>query len=173
MSSSRHSDLSVGYVFYILYSGGGLVNMRQLVLRLPVAFQCESLSECTILLVLYLLPSPRQVSFHPCEAHLLISGSHDGFMKLFDLRRREATQTFTRSAEHLMCRLFSAFFFFFLAYEGQENKSRYFEGCGKPRFKGQSAGCFVFDSFEEITHEHPDKTAHLYQKDYLQVQTWL
>ncbi|MPC89749.1 WD repeat-containing protein 24 [Portunus trituberculatus] len=37
-----------------------------------------------------------QVSFHPSEAHLLISGSLDGFMKLFDLRRREATQTYTR-----------------------------------------------------------------------------
>ncbi|XP_069952963.1 GATOR2 complex protein WDR24 isoform X3 [Cherax quadricarinatus] len=41
----------------------------------------------------------HKVSFHPCEPHLLISGSHDGFMKLFDLRRREATQTYTSNAE--------------------------------------------------------------------------
>ncbi|XP_050714381.1 GATOR complex protein WDR24-like isoform X2 [Eriocheir sinensis] len=41
----------------------------------------------------------QKVSFHPSEAHLLISGSLDGFMKLFDLRRREATQTYTSNAE--------------------------------------------------------------------------
>ncbi|XP_071543764.1 GATOR2 complex protein WDR24-like isoform X1 [Panulirus ornatus] len=41
----------------------------------------------------------HKVSFHPSEPHLLISGSHDGFMKLFDLRRREASQTFTSNAE--------------------------------------------------------------------------
>ncbi|KAK3886466.1 hypothetical protein Pcinc_009337 [Petrolisthes cinctipes] len=41
----------------------------------------------------------HKVSFHPGEGHLLISGSHDGYMKLFDLRRREASMTFTSNAE--------------------------------------------------------------------------
>ncbi|KAK7072621.1 WD repeat-containing protein 24 [Halocaridina rubra] len=41
----------------------------------------------------------HKVSFHPVEAHLLISGSQDGFMKLFDLRRKEAVSTFTSNTE--------------------------------------------------------------------------
>ncbi|XP_042887233.1 GATOR complex protein WDR24-like isoform X1 [Penaeus japonicus] len=41
----------------------------------------------------------NKVSFHPCEPHQLISGSQDGFMKLFDLRRKEAAYTFTSNAE--------------------------------------------------------------------------
>lgn len=41
----------------------------------------------------------HKINFHPCEAHLLISGSQDGFMKLFDLRKKEATATFTSNSE--------------------------------------------------------------------------
>ncbi|XP_066945306.1 GATOR2 complex protein WDR24 isoform X1 [Macrobrachium rosenbergii] len=41
----------------------------------------------------------NKVSFHPCEAHLLISGSQDGLMKLFDLRKKEAVSTFTSNSE--------------------------------------------------------------------------
>ncbi|XP_047497370.1 GATOR complex protein WDR24-like isoform X2 [Penaeus chinensis] len=41
----------------------------------------------------------NKVSFHPSEPHQLISGSQDGFMKLFDLRRKEAAYTFTSNAE--------------------------------------------------------------------------
>ncbi len=38
----------------------------------------------------------NKVSFHPTEAHWLISGSQDGTMKCFDIRMREATRTFMR-----------------------------------------------------------------------------
>jgi WD40 repeat protein len=41
----------------------------------------------------------NKVCFHPSEAHLLLSGSQDGRMKLFDLRRREATSTFISNSE--------------------------------------------------------------------------
>nr|CAB3267689.1 WD repeat-containing protein 24-like [Phallusia mammillata] len=40
-----------------------------------------------------------KVSFHNFEANLLISGSQDGTMKLFDLRKRESTSTFQSKAD--------------------------------------------------------------------------
>ena len=41
----------------------------------------------------------RQVNFHPTEAGLLISGSQDGTMKLFDLRLPEQSATFHSNTE--------------------------------------------------------------------------
>lgn len=41
----------------------------------------------------------NKVCFHPHEAHLLLSGSQDGTMKLFDLRKREAANTFMGLSE--------------------------------------------------------------------------
>ena len=41
----------------------------------------------------------NKVCFHPSESYLLLSGSQDGRMKLFDLRRKEATMTFISNSE--------------------------------------------------------------------------
>ncbi|XP_054161603.1 GATOR complex protein WDR24-like [Oppia nitens] len=41
----------------------------------------------------------NKVCFHPSEAYLLLSGSQDGLMKLFDLRCKEATSTFISNSE--------------------------------------------------------------------------
>uniref|UniRef100_A0A4W3H389 GATOR2 complex protein WDR24 n=1 Tax=Callorhinchus milii TaxID=7868 RepID=A0A4W3H389_CALMI len=42
----------------------------------------------------------NRVAFHPAEIALLLSGSQDGFMKCFDLRRKESVCTFSgRRAE--------------------------------------------------------------------------
>lgn len=41
----------------------------------------------------------NKVNFHPTDAHLLLTGSQDGTMILFDLRRREAAMTFYSSSE--------------------------------------------------------------------------
>ncbi|KAE8744591.1 hypothetical protein FOCC_FOCC008720 [Frankliniella occidentalis] len=43
----------------------------------------------------------NKVSFHPTEAHWLISGSQDGTMKCFDIRMREATRTFMSNTESI------------------------------------------------------------------------
>lgn len=37
----------------------------------------------------------NKVCFHPTEAHMLLSGSQDGFMKCFDLRKKESVSTFS------------------------------------------------------------------------------
>lgn len=37
----------------------------------------------------------NKVCFHPTEAHVLLSGSQDGFMKCFDLRRKDSVSTFS------------------------------------------------------------------------------
>lgn len=37
----------------------------------------------------------NKVCFHPSEAHMLLSGSQDGFMKYFDLRKKESVSTFS------------------------------------------------------------------------------
>lgn len=39
------------------------------------------------------------ICFHPTEFHYLLSGSQDGTMKLFDLRKREAASTFLSKTE--------------------------------------------------------------------------
>ncbi|KAK8765664.1 hypothetical protein V5799_031726 [Amblyomma americanum] len=41
----------------------------------------------------------NKVCFHPSEAHILLSGSQDGTMKCFDIRKREAASTFHSSSE--------------------------------------------------------------------------
>ncbi|GBN98015.1 GATOR complex protein WDR24 [Araneus ventricosus] len=41
----------------------------------------------------------NKVCFHTTEPHLLLSGSQDGTMKLFDLRKKEATSTFYSLSE--------------------------------------------------------------------------
>lgn len=41
----------------------------------------------------------NKVNFHPLEPHLLLSGSQDGTMKLFDLRKKEVVFTFHSNAE--------------------------------------------------------------------------
>lgn len=38
----------------------------------------------------------NKVCFHPSEASILLSGSQDGTMKCFDIRKREAVSTFLR-----------------------------------------------------------------------------
>ncbi|XP_034247660.1 GATOR complex protein WDR24 [Thrips palmi] len=43
----------------------------------------------------------NKVSFHPTEAHWLISGSQDGTMKCFDIRMRDATKTFMSNTESI------------------------------------------------------------------------
>lgn len=40
----------------------------------------------------------NKVCFHPTEAHVLLSGSQDGFMKCFDLRRKDSVSTFSGEA---------------------------------------------------------------------------
>lgn len=37
----------------------------------------------------------NKVCFHPTEVHMLLSGSQDGFMKCFDLRKKESVSTFS------------------------------------------------------------------------------
>ncbi|KAK1344645.1 hypothetical protein QTO34_013343 [Cnephaeus nilssonii] len=37
----------------------------------------------------------NKVCFHPSEAHVLLSGSQDGFMKCFDLRKKDSVSTFS------------------------------------------------------------------------------
>lgn len=41
----------------------------------------------------------NKVCFHPSEPHFLLSGSQDGTMKLFDLRRKEASSEFISNSE--------------------------------------------------------------------------
>lgn len=41
----------------------------------------------------------NKVCFHPSESHILLSGSQDGTMKCFDIRKREAASTFHSSSE--------------------------------------------------------------------------
>ncbi|XP_032814997.2 GATOR2 complex protein WDR24 isoform X2 [Petromyzon marinus] len=41
----------------------------------------------------------NRVCFHPSELHMLLSGSQDGFMKCFDLRRKESASTFNGQSE--------------------------------------------------------------------------
>lgn len=40
----------------------------------------------------------NKVCFHPSEAHVLLSGSQDGFMKCFDLRKKDSVSTFSGEA---------------------------------------------------------------------------
>ncbi|CAH1788742.1 unnamed protein product, partial [Owenia fusiformis] len=40
-----------------------------------------------------------KVAFHHTESHLLLSGSQDGFMKLFDLKKKEVCTTFSGRSE--------------------------------------------------------------------------
>ncbi len=37
----------------------------------------------------------NKVCFHPTEVYMLLSGSQDGFMKCFDLRKKESVSTFS------------------------------------------------------------------------------
>ncbi|XP_028823018.1 GATOR2 complex protein WDR24 isoform X2 [Denticeps clupeoides] len=41
----------------------------------------------------------NKVCFHPTEVHILLSGSQDGFMKCFDLRKKESVSTFSGQSE--------------------------------------------------------------------------
>ena len=41
----------------------------------------------------------NRVNFHPTEQNLVLSGSQDGQMKLFDYRRNESVQTFSSNSE--------------------------------------------------------------------------
>ncbi|XP_051878317.1 GATOR complex protein WDR24 isoform X1 [Pristis pectinata] len=41
----------------------------------------------------------NKVCFHPNEVHMLLSGSQDGYMKCFDLRKRESVSTFSGQSE--------------------------------------------------------------------------
>ncbi|XP_064455618.1 GATOR2 complex protein WDR24-like isoform X2 [Ornithodoros turicata] len=41
----------------------------------------------------------NKVCFHPTEPNILLSGSQDGTMKIFDIRKREAAATFLSSSE--------------------------------------------------------------------------
>ncbi|XP_056594885.1 GATOR complex protein WDR24 isoform X1 [Triplophysa dalaica] len=41
----------------------------------------------------------NKVCFHPTEVHMLLSGSQDGFMKCFDLRKKESVSTFSGQSE--------------------------------------------------------------------------
>ncbi|XP_048408373.1 GATOR complex protein WDR24 isoform X3 [Stegostoma tigrinum] len=41
----------------------------------------------------------NKVCFHPNEIHMLLSGSQDGYMKCFDLRKRESVSTFSGQSE--------------------------------------------------------------------------
>ncbi|KAK7919744.1 hypothetical protein WMY93_011028 [Mugilogobius chulae] len=41
----------------------------------------------------------NKVCFHPSEVHMLLSGSQDGFMKCFDLRKKESVSTFSGQSE--------------------------------------------------------------------------
>ncbi|XP_077762092.1 GATOR2 complex protein WDR24 isoform X2 [Canis aureus] len=43
----------------------------------------------------------NKVCFHPTEAHVLLSGSQDGFMKCFDLRRKDSVSTFSEECVQL------------------------------------------------------------------------
>jgi len=51
----------------------------------------------------------NKVSFHPSEANLLLTGSQDGTMKLFDLRKREVINTFESHSESVRDIKFSPF----------------------------------------------------------------
>ncbi|GAB6027610.1 hypothetical protein CHUAL_001851 [Chamberlinius hualienensis] len=64
----------------------------------------------------------NKVCFHPTESYLLISGSQDGTMKLFDLRRKEVTSTFNSNAESVRDVQFSPHQYFYFA-AVQENGS--------------------------------------------------
>ncbi|XP_016327401.1 WD repeat-containing protein 24-like [Sinocyclocheilus anshuiensis] len=41
----------------------------------------------------------NKVCFHPTEVNMLLSGSQDGFMKCFDLRKKESVSTFSGQSE--------------------------------------------------------------------------
>ncbi|XP_014345019.1 GATOR2 complex protein WDR24 [Latimeria chalumnae] len=41
----------------------------------------------------------NKVSFHPTEVYMLLSGSQDGYMKCFDLRKKESVSTFSGQSE--------------------------------------------------------------------------
>ncbi|MGH0165373.1 UNVERIFIED_CONTAM: hypothetical protein FKN15_048732 [Acipenser sinensis] len=41
----------------------------------------------------------NKVCFHPTEVHMLLSGSQDGYMKCFDLRKKESVSTFSGQSE--------------------------------------------------------------------------
>ncbi|XP_072228931.1 GATOR2 complex protein WDR24 [Leuresthes tenuis] len=41
----------------------------------------------------------NKVCFHPTEVYMLLSGSQDGFMKCFDLRKKESVSTFSGQSE--------------------------------------------------------------------------
>ncbi|XP_007903057.1 GATOR complex protein WDR24 isoform X2 [Callorhinchus milii] len=41
----------------------------------------------------------NKVCFHPTEGYMLLSGSQDGYMKCFDLRKRESVSTFSGQSE--------------------------------------------------------------------------
>ncbi|KAA0192912.1 hypothetical protein HAZT_HAZT002733 [Hyalella azteca] len=41
----------------------------------------------------------NRVNFHPTDQHLILSGSQDGQMKLFDYRRQESVGTFSSNSE--------------------------------------------------------------------------
>ncbi|MBN3275542.1 WDR24 protein, partial [Polyodon spathula] len=42
----------------------------------------------------------NKVCFHPTEVYMLLSGSQDGYMKCFDLRKKESANTFSGSSEY-------------------------------------------------------------------------
>ncbi|KAG1698554.1 GATOR complex protein WDR24 [Nymphon striatum] len=54
----------------------------------------------------------NKVCFHEKEPNILISGSQDGTMKIFDLRKKEATSTFTSMSESVRDVQFSPFAYF-------------------------------------------------------------
>ncbi|XP_058254074.1 GATOR complex protein WDR24 isoform X2 [Hemibagrus wyckioides] len=57
----------------------------------------------------------NKVCFHPSEAHMLLSGSQDGFMKYFDLRKKESVSTFSGQSESVRDVQFSTKDFFTFA----------------------------------------------------------
>ncbi|XP_074659369.1 GATOR2 complex protein WDR24-like isoform X2 [Tubulanus polymorphus] len=57
----------------------------------------------------------NRICFHPLESHFLLSGSQDGYMKLFDLRKKEVNLTFSGLSESVRDVQFSPHFFFSFA----------------------------------------------------------
>ena len=45
----------------------------------------------------------NKVCFHPTEVYMLLSGSQDGYMKCFDLRKKESVSTFSGITSALCC----------------------------------------------------------------------
>ncbi|XP_023244800.1 GATOR complex protein WDR24-like [Centruroides sculpturatus] len=57
----------------------------------------------------------NKVCFHPTEPYILISGSQDGTMKLFDLRKKDVASTFYSQSESVRDVQFTPHHYFFFA----------------------------------------------------------